>query len=64
MKVLKIVFGIIMVIMGFAMMATTWYFFYQEETAIIQLASLYNALSISAIVSLIGAWFIVKKEIF
>ena len=61
MKVLKIVFGIIMVIMGFAMMAATFYFFYQEETAIIQLACLYIALSISAIVSIIGTGFIAKK---
>ena len=54
MKIFKIVSGIFLVLLGIAMMVFAWLFFYEEETAIIRLASLYVALFISVVIAAIG----------
>ena len=54
MKIFKIVCGIFLVLLGITMMIFAWLFFYEEETAIIQLASLYVALFISVLIITIG----------
>ena len=54
MKVFKLVSGIFIVLLGITMTIFAWLFFYEEETAIIQLASLYVALFISILMITIG----------
>ena len=54
MKIFKMVIGIFLVLVGITMTVFSWLFFYKEETAIIQLASLYVALFISTLITAIG----------
>lgn len=62
MKIAKIIFGILIVLGGVVMGVEAFYFFFQEETAIICLASLYVALLISFIVMVWGLSIVAKKE--
>ena len=54
MRTIKIISGIFLVLLGITMMIFAWLFFYEEDTAIIQLASLYVALFISVLITAIG----------
>lgn len=60
MKKLYKVLGIIGMLIGLAMMVYAWIFFYQDGTAIIQLASLYLTLSIAIVIFAIG--FMIVKD--
>lgn len=62
MKIAKIIFGALLALGGVAMGAYAFYFFFQEDTAIICLASLYVAMLISFIVIVCGLSIIAKKE--
>lgn len=61
-KVIDLILGIFVILVGLVMIVFSWLFYYQEETAIMQLASLYLALSISIIVCLIGVLIIIKRK--
>ena len=62
MKIFKIVSGIFLVLLGITMMIFAWLFFFEEETAIIQLASLYVALFISILIFAIGGMCIAFRK--
>ena len=61
-KVFNLILGIFVILVSLTMVVFAWYFFFEEETTIMQLASLYVALSISIIVFLIGVLIIKGKE--
>lgn len=62
MKTFNIIFGILTILLGIAMVVFAWYFFYEDEFAIIQLASLYVALFISILIIAIGGMCITFKK--
>jgi len=54
MKIIDTILGIIVILVALAMIVFTFIFWLCEETAIIQLASFYVALSISVVILVIG----------
>ena len=54
MKIIDKILGIIIILIALAMIVFTFIFWFGEETAIIQLASFYVALSISVVILVIG----------
>ena len=62
MKVFRIVSGISLALIGITMMIFAWYFFFEEDIAIIQLASLYIALFISVLIITIGGMCITFRK--
>jgi len=61
-KILVKITGIILVMLSIVMIYFAIYFWYQDETAIIALASLYIALVLSVVIASIGLTFIADKN--
>ena len=54
MKIINNISGIFAIIMGVVMFVFAWIFWVLEETSIVQLASLYIAITISCFVVMLG----------
>lgn len=62
MKAIKIILGIGTILLSLAMMIFSWYFFFEEENAILCLASLYVCLFVSALIFSLGMSIIPKRR--